>query len=43
MNEEKRHTEEKKNMYRPVDEVVLRRLTEIAGPKGVFTVEDQLR
>jgi hypothetical protein len=43
MNEEKRHTEEKKNMYRRVDESVVRRLIEIAGPKAVFTVEDQFR
>ncbi len=42
MNEEKRYTEEKKNMYRPVDESVARRLTEIAGPKAVFTDEDAL-
>jgi len=43
MNEEKGYTEEEKNMYRPVDESLVRRLTEIAGPKAVFTVEDQLR
>lgn len=29
-------------MYRPVDESVVRRLTEIAGPKAVFTDEDTL-
>jgi hypothetical protein len=29
-------------MYRPVDESVVRRLTEIAGPKAVFSDEDTL-
>ena len=43
MIEEKRYTEEKKNMYRPVDESVVKRLTEIAGPKAVFAVEEQFR
>ena len=42
MIEEKRYTEEKKNMYRPVDESVVKRLTEIAGPKAVFCDEDTL-
>jgi glycolate oxidase len=42
MNEEKRHAQEEKNMYRPVDESIVRRLTEIAGPKAVFSDEDTL-
>lgn len=29
-------------MYRPVDESVVKRLTEIAGPKAVFSDEDTL-
>lgn len=29
-------------MYRPVDESVVRRLTEIAGPKAVFSDEATL-
>jgi hypothetical protein len=43
MNEEKRHTKEKKNMYRRVDEPVVRHLTEIAGPKSVFSDTEQFR
>jgi hypothetical protein len=42
MERESRCTEEKKNMYRPVDESVVKRLTEIAGPKAVFSDEDTL-
>jgi hypothetical protein len=43
MNEEKRHTEEKKNMYRRVDESVVRRLIEIEGPKAVFSDTEKFR
>jgi hypothetical protein len=43
MTEEKSYAEEKKNMYRPIDESVVRRLTEIAGPKSVFSDTEQFR
>jgi hypothetical protein len=43
MNEEKRYTEEKENTYRPVDESLVRHLTEIAGSKAVFSDEEQFR
>jgi glycolate oxidase len=42
LNDKNRDSEEKMNMYRPVDEPVVRRLTDIAGPKAVFSDEDTL-